>query len=59
MSSNVVLSHFSIVVDKCLMLSQMCNQSLNGQYDTPGNGTGVDIYIFDTGQWIALTNAEY
>ena len=31
---------------------------LNGQYDSPGNGTGVDIYIFDTGQWIALTNAE-
>ena len=27
---------------------------LNGQYDSPGNGTGVDIYIFDTGQWIPV-----
>ena len=25
---------------------------LNRQYNSPGNGTGVDIYIFDTGQWI-------
>ena len=31
---------------------------LDGEYTSPNNGSGVDIYVFDTGQYMQICYTE-